>query len=62
MRPLLTDQKSLAPLNRGLVVTTTLTALVVAAVVFIGWKRPCRRIRFPATETAPHRVSLLRAK
>ena len=36
MRPLPTDQKSLAPLNRGLVVTTTLTALVVAAVVFIG--------------------------
>ena len=36
MRSLPTDQKSLAPLNRGLIVTTTLTALVVAAVVFIG--------------------------
>jgi CHASE3 domain sensor protein len=36
MRPLPTDRKSLAPLNRGLIVTTTLTALVVAAVAFIG--------------------------
>jgi CHASE3 domain sensor protein len=36
MRPLPTSQNSLAPLNRGLTVTTTLTALVVAAVAFIG--------------------------
>lgn len=36
MRLLPTDHKSLAPLDRGLIATTALTALIVAAIGFAG--------------------------